>query len=75
MLGILTVANDLIKMSIFEISFSEIRCGNFEYSFFESRKFVEIFLVMRPDILHRRVEVERGWDSGDGSDIFCYGKG
>lgn len=75
MLGILTVANDLIKMSIFEISFSEIRYGNFEYSFFESRKFVEIFLVMRPDILHRRVEVERGWDSGDGSDIFCYGKG
>ena len=75
MLGILTVANDRIKMSIFEISFSEIRCGNFEYSFFESRKFVEIFLVMRPDILHRRVEVERGWDSGDGSDIFCYGKG
>lgn len=75
MLGILTVANDLIKMSIFEISFSEIRCGNFEYLFFESRKFVEIFLVMRPDILHRRVEVERGWDSGDGSDIFCYSKG
>ena len=75
MLGVLTVANDLIKMSIFEISFSEIRCGNFEYSFFESRKFVEIFLVMRPDILHMRVEVERGWDSGDGSDIFCYGKG
>ena len=70
MLGILTVANDLIKMSIFEISFSEIRCGNFEYSFFESRKFVEIFLVMRPDILHRRVEVERGWDSEDGSNIF-----
>ena len=75
MLGVLTVANDLIKMSIFEISFSEIGCSNFEYSFFESRKFVEIFLVMRPDILHRRVEVERGWDSGDGSDIFCYGKG
>lgn len=75
MLGILTVANDLIKMSIFEISFSEIGCGNFEYSFFESRKFVEIFLVMRPNILHRGVEVERGWDSENGSDIFCYGKG
>lgn len=74
-MGILTVANDLIKMSIFEISFSEVGCSNFEYSFFESRKFIEIFLVMRPNILHRRVKVERGWDSGDGSDIFCYGKG
>lgn len=74
-LGILAIANDSVETGIFEVSFSEVGCGDFEDPFFESGKFTEIFLVVRPDILHRRVEVKRGWNSRNRSDVFCNGKG
>lgn len=69
-LCIVAITDYSIKFCIFEISIPESLSCFLKDSLFDPIEFINIFLVVRPDILHRRVEIECGRDSSDGIDIF-----
>ena len=55
---IVTIRKDIIIVSGFSISFSEIFCHRSENNQLPSRHFLAIFIIIFSDILHRTVEIE-----------------
>lgn len=70
----MTIKNNLIKITILQVPPTQSRNNPLKKPFFPSLKFSNIFLIMTPNILHRRMKIQKSWDSRDFLYIFSNSK-